>query len=126
MTPEVVEEHELFDDVQTLKTLKEWSERSSRHAEARRIDVELRYERRQFRLRVRDDGKGIDPAVLNSRGRQGHFGLPGMQERAMVVGGKLAVYSRSGAGTEVELTIPASFAYRKSTGAPPLPSGKGA
>jgi ligand-binding sensor domain-containing protein/signal transduction histidine kinase len=84
-----------------------------RHAEAQRIDVELRYDRRQFRLRVRDDGKGIDQAVLNSSGREGHFGLPGMQERARVVGGKLAVFSRPGAGTEVELTIPASFAYKK-------------
>ena len=84
-----------------------------RHAGAGRIDVELHYERRQFRLRVRDDGKGIEQGLLNGAGRPGHFGLHGMQERAKVAGGKLAVFSRSGAGTEVELTIPASFAYRR-------------
>jgi signal transduction histidine kinase/ligand-binding sensor domain-containing protein len=92
-----------------------------RHAEAQRIDVELRYDRRQFRLRVRDDGKGIDQAVLNGSGRAGHFGLPGMQERARVVGGKLAVFSKPGAGTEIELAIPASFAYKKAAA-----SGSGA
>ena len=92
-----------------------------KHAEAQRIDVELRYEKRQFRLRVRDDGKGIDQAVLNGSGRERHFGLPGMQERARVAGGKLAVFSRPGAGTEVELTIPASFAYKKAAA-----SGRGA
>jgi signal transduction histidine kinase/ligand-binding sensor domain-containing protein len=92
-----------------------------KHAGAQRIDVELRYDKRQFRLRVRDDGKGIDQAVLNGSGREGHFGLPGMQERARVVGGKLAVFSRPGAGTEVELTIPASFAYKTAAA-----SGRGA
>jgi nitrate/nitrite-specific signal transduction histidine kinase len=64
--------------------------------------------------------------VLNGSGREGHFGLPGMQERAKVVGGRLAVFSRPGAGTEVELTIPAAFAYRKSAGAPRQSAGRGA
>jgi len=59
--------------------------------------------------------------VLNGSGRERHFGLPGMQERARVAGGKLAVFSRPGAGTEVELTIPASFAYKKAAA-----SGRGA
>jgi signal transduction histidine kinase len=67
-------------------------------------------------LRVRDDGKGIDPKVLSSDGRAGHFGLRGMRERAKLVGGKLEVWSEVDAGTEVELTIPASIAYAK---APP-------
>jgi signal transduction histidine kinase len=97
------------------------------HAQARRIEVEIQYERRGFRLRVRDDGKGIEPTVLAEGGRAGHHGLPGMQERADLVGGKLAVRSRAGSGTEIELTIPASIAYTKS---PParrsMSSGKGA
>jgi signal transduction histidine kinase/ligand-binding sensor domain-containing protein len=97
-----------------------------RHAEAHRIDVELWYDKRQFRLRVRDDGKGIDQSVLSGRGREGHFGLPGMQERADAVGGKLAVFSRPGAGTEIELTIPTSIAYQKPTPAQgPMSSGQG-
>ncbi len=84
------------------------------HAQAGRIDVEIRYERQQLRLRVLDDGKGIDQKVLEEGGRSGHFGLAGMQERAKLVGGKLAVLSRLETGTEIELTIPASLAYAKS------------
>jgi signal transduction histidine kinase/ligand-binding sensor domain-containing protein len=84
------------------------------HAQAERIEVEIQYGQRQLRLRVRDDGKGIDPKVLSEGGRAGHHGLPGMQERAKLVGGKLAVLSEVDSGTEVELTIPAALAYAKS------------
>ena len=45
------------------------------------------------------------------KGRTGHYGLPGMRERAQSIGGQLEVWSEQGAGTEVELTIPASIAY---------------
>jgi signal transduction histidine kinase len=65
-------------------------------------------------LRVRDDGKGIDPKVLESEGRAGHWGLHGMRERAKLVGGKLDVWSEIGSGTEVDLNIPASAAYARS------------
>ena len=81
------------------------------HAGARQIEVEMRYDDRQFRLRVRDDGKGFDPAVLAKGGREGHYGLPGMRERAKIAGGKLTVWSEVDAGTEVELQIPARAAY---------------
>ncbi len=84
------------------------------HAQARRIEVQIRYDPRQFRLQLVDDGKGIDPAVLSAGGRAGHHGLPGMQERAELAGGKLTILSRPGSGTEIELTIPASIAYAKS------------
>src|SRR5215469_12214377 len=82
-----------------------------RHADAQRIEVELRYDERQFRLRVRDDGKGIDPALLRGDGPKGHYGLSGMKERAELVGGKLTVWSGMESGTEVELSIPATRAY---------------
>jgi signal transduction histidine kinase len=81
------------------------------HAEAKQIEVEIRYDERQLRLRVRDDGKGIDPSLLTGEGRAGHFGLHGMRERAKLVGGKLTVWTAPDAGTEVELRIPASHAY---------------
>ena len=83
-----------------------------RHAQARNIEVEIRYEEQEFRLRIRDDGKGIDPEVLSAGGREGHFGLRNMKERAEIAGGKLEVWSRDGAGTEIELTIPAASAYK--------------
>jgi signal transduction histidine kinase len=78
------------------------------HARARRIEVEIEYDTRQVRTRVRDDGIGLDAAALSQEGRQGHFGLRGMRERSKRIGGKLDVWSERGAGTEVELTIPAS------------------
>src|SRR5262249_21911256 len=65
-----------------------------RHAQAKRIGVEIRYDQRQFRLRVVDNGKGIDAAVLSASGRAGHHGLPGLHERAEVAGGKLSIWSR--------------------------------
>ena len=52
------------------------------HAKAKQVEVEIRYDMDQFRLRVRDDGKGLDPAVLSRHGVEGHYGLPGMRERA--------------------------------------------
>ena len=90
-----------------------------RHSGARRIEVEICYDDRQLRVRVWDNGKGIDPKVLDGGGREGHYGLPGMQERAKLAGGKLTVLSKVDSGTEIELTLPASLAYAKSS-APPL------
>jgi signal transduction histidine kinase/ligand-binding sensor domain-containing protein len=87
-----------------------------RHAQARQIEVEIRYDKQQFGLRVRDDGRGFDPRVPASPGREGHYGLPGMRERARIAGGKLTVWSEVGAGTEVELEIPAGTAYAKTPG----------
>ena len=86
-----------------------------RHAQAQRIEVEILYGERWLRLRVRDDGKGIDPKFLSGDGRAGHYGLHGMSERAKLVRGKLAVWSRLDSGTEVELSIPASTAYTTSS-----------
>jgi signal transduction histidine kinase len=85
-----------------------------RHAEAGQVEAEIRYDDKEFRLRVRDDGKGIDPAVLASQGIQGHYGLRGMLERAALMGGKLAMWSEVGVGTEVELRLPAGAVYAAS------------
>ncbi len=82
-----------------------------RHAQARNIETEITYSQSLLRLRFRDDGKGIDPGVLKHGGRSGHWGLPGMRERAKQIGAQLEVWSDLGAGTEVELSIPGSIAY---------------
>jgi signal transduction histidine kinase/ligand-binding sensor domain-containing protein len=82
-----------------------------RHAEAKQIEVELRYDVRQLRLRIRDDGKGIDREHLSAEGRAGHFGLHGMRERARLMGGKLTIWTAPGSGTEIELSVPAAHAY---------------
>jgi signal transduction histidine kinase len=81
------------------------------HADARRIEAVVQYDPDLFRLRIRDDGKGIDPKVLREGTRPGHFGLLGIRERAEQIGAQLKVWSEIGAGTEVELTLPARLAY---------------
>jgi signal transduction histidine kinase/streptogramin lyase len=87
---------------------------SFQHAQAHEIETDIRYDTAQFRLRIRDDGKGIDPKVMQQGGRAGHWGLPGIRERAKQIGARLEVWSEAGAGTEIELTVPASVAYAKS------------
>lgn len=81
-----------------------------RHSQANKIEIELEYSSKQLRILVRDDGTGIDPDVLQS-GRDGHWGLAGMRERAESIGARLKVWSRANAGTEVELTIPSQVAF---------------
>lgn len=81
------------------------------HSHGTQVEVELRYDVHQVRLRVRDNGRGIAQELLADGGRKGHFGLKGMRERADLAGGKLMVWSAPGSGTEVEVTIPASRAY---------------
>ncbi|MDR0181958.1 sensor histidine kinase [Lysobacter arvi] len=77
-----------------------------RHAEARRIDVEISSEARQVTFRFRDDGQGIADDVQLRGHRSGHWGLSGMRERARGIGAQLNVWSRPGSGTEVELRVP--------------------
>jgi Two component regulator propeller len=64
-----------------------------RHAQARRIEIEIRYDDEQLRLRVRDDGTGTDPGVFAAQRSAGHFGLRGMRERATLIGAKLTVWN---------------------------------
>jgi signal transduction histidine kinase len=64
-----------------------------------------------FRLRIRDDGQGIEPRVFKEGGRLGHWGLRGIRERADRIGARLEVWSEPGKGTEVQLLVPASVAY---------------
>jgi signal transduction histidine kinase/ligand-binding sensor domain-containing protein len=83
------------------------------HARAHRIEAEITYGERLFRLRIRDDGEGIPPDIVEA-GRSGHYGLNGMRERARQAGAKLDVWSSAASGTEIDLSIPGSIAYGKS------------
>ena len=83
------------------------------HAQASRIEAEIRYDDRELRVRIRDDGKGIDSRVLQAGGTAGHWGLRGARERAQQIEARLDFWSEAGAGTEVELTVPAAIAYEK-------------
>lgn len=81
-----------------------------RHANGGSVEVEINYVSGNLRLLVSDDGCGIDPELLRS-GREGHWGLANMRERAERVGGKLEVLSRVNSGTVVQLWIPGKLAF---------------
>src|SRR5262249_57322840 len=83
------------------------------HSGAKRVEFQLEYADRELRIRVRDDGTGIDPQVLRE-GREGHWGLAGMRERAERIGGLLKISSSPHQGTEVRLSIPSGIAFHSS------------
>ena len=84
-----------------------------KHSEAKAIEAEIVYGD-SLRVRIRDDGKGIDPAIMEEGRRSGHYGLAGMRERAERISGKLDVWSGAGAGTEIQLSIPGNIAFGRS------------
>lgn len=81
------------------------------HSGGLHVEVEIAYDPKQFRIRVRDDGRGIDPHILEEGGRPNHWGLPGMRERAQRIGAQLQMWSRPESGTEIEVTVPGTTAY---------------
>ncbi len=84
-----------------------------RHSGASSIEVVLEYSADRFRLAIRDNGSGMDPDIVRS-GREGHWGLSGMRERATRAGATFKVMSGSGAGTEIDFTVPGVAAFEKS------------
>jgi signal transduction histidine kinase len=102
-----------YSDYEIHRIARESLRNAFRHAQAGHIETEITYGE-SLRLRFRDDGKGMDPSVVEHGGRSGHWGLPGIHERAKQIGAELTVWSELGAGTEVELSIPGSIAYEAS------------
>lgn len=100
----------VWDDV--YRIAHEALQNAFRHAEAKCIEVEIRYTGNLFRLRLRDDGKGIAPDILKAGGRPGHWGLAGLRERAQRIGAQLDFWSETGAGTEIQLSLAAAVAYQ--------------
>jgi signal transduction histidine kinase len=80
------------------------------HGGGTRVAVDMLYTAAAFVLRVSDDGRGIDAAVLAKGGRDGHWGLTGMRERARIVKGTLRIESGA-AGTVVTLRVGRKAAY---------------
>jgi signal transduction histidine kinase len=85
---------------------------SFQHANAKQCEMEISYDRSGLRIGFRDDGRGVDATTLAEEQQSGHWGLPGMHERARKIGAHLEIWSRNRLGTEVELRVPASIAYR--------------
>jgi signal transduction histidine kinase len=85
---------------------------SFQHADSRRYETELHYDRSELRICFRDEGRGVDKQALVASDQSGHWGVSGMQERARKIGAELEVWSRPGGGTEVVVRVPAAIAYR--------------
>jgi len=81
------------------------------HSKGNRLEVGLRYGE-DLSLCVRDNGIGVDPAVA-SQGRDGHFGLQGMRERAARIGGKLTVVSSPESGTQITVVVPGGIVFQQ-------------
>jgi signal transduction histidine kinase/ligand-binding sensor domain-containing protein len=97
---------------ETMFIAREALSNAFRHAGARQIEAEISYGEAELQIRVRDDGRGIDVEVLRHGGKDGHWGLLGMRERARKMRATLTVWSKPGAGTEVDVRIPAHIAYQ--------------
>ncbi len=110
------------EEVQSI--IKEALRNAFAHSNASRIEAEIAYRRTKFLVRIRDDGRGVNPEVLASGGRAGHWGLAGMRERANQLGAKFELWSEVGAGTEIQLTVPGSVAYVRGSGRSAGPSFK--
>jgi signal transduction histidine kinase len=105
--------HPIFRD-ELYRIASEAVRNAFRHSHGTKIEVELHYDDRELRLRVRDNGTGIDVKALADDARPGHYGLRGMHERAELIGGKLTVWSAVAAGTEIEFRVSSSRAYAAS------------
>jgi signal transduction histidine kinase len=81
------------------------------HSHARAIEAEISYAEKQLLVRVRDNGVGLDPSIVERGQRPGHWGIPGIRERAARLGAGLNIWSERDAGTEIELALAAKIAY---------------
>jgi signal transduction histidine kinase len=86
------------------------------HSHATQLRVELTYDQ-DLALRISDNGVGVDPAIAD-RGKEGHFGLQGMRERAVRIAGKLTIVGAANSGTEIKLVVPGGIIYRKMSSGP--------
>jgi signal transduction histidine kinase len=88
-----------------LMIVREALHNAIRHGRPNKVHIDISFEKREFRVEVRDDGCGFDPEVASSQ-PNGHYGLVGIRERAKRIGGVLTLNSASGAGTELTLSVP--------------------
>jgi signal transduction histidine kinase/ligand-binding sensor domain-containing protein len=86
-----------------------------RHAHAKLIAVQIDYGKRALQVSIRDDGIGIEDAILRAGGRVGHWGLKGMGERATSIRGTLLAERQPEGGTHIQIKVPARWAYRPSS-----------
>jgi signal transduction histidine kinase len=94
--------------IEVYRIARELLRNAFQHAHAHHIESEIRYDNHLLRVLIRDDGKGMDANVLKEGAQPGHWGLPGVRERAKEIGARLDFWSEAEAGTEVQLAVPIS------------------
>lgn len=102
---DVVDEDIFLDDTHAtaiFRIVQESLTNIGRHAKASKVDIVLERRKSQYVLQVRDNGKGFDPAVINDKS----FGLVGMRERALMLGGEVEISSVLGHGTVISVSMP--------------------
>jgi len=82
-----------------------------RHAQARKVRVDIRYTAAFLELEIADDGVGLDMDSVSTAITRGHLGLVGMKERVAIIGGKLKIDSAPGQGVVLTVRVPSSIAY---------------
>jgi signal transduction histidine kinase len=92
----------------------------AQHAQAANLEISIAYERSRLNLTIVDDGVGIPAEILRRGGREGHFGLVGLRERAHRIHGSLTLTSEPGSGTRLTLSVPAGVAYAAAAQRAPL------
>jgi signal transduction histidine kinase/ligand-binding sensor domain-containing protein len=98
-----------------LKIVRESLWNAFRHSQAKTITLVLRFDTKQLTVSVIDDGVGIGKSILDAGERKGHFGLPGMRERAKRIRGSVQVISAPQTGTRIVIHAPANIIYEQAS-----------
>ena len=87
----------------------------AKHAQAHKVDISLRCAGQRVILKLRDDGRGCDPAMAFATGSEGQAGsgIGGMRDRVRLFGGELHIDSRPGEGFAVAIDFPAAHDSRQ-------------
>ncbi len=109
-----VEYHSTFDarlpdqtETHLFRIVQEALTNIARHAQATRVEIELKSDAGSVRMSIADNGRGITaPARNGSEARQGGMGISGMRARAASAGGGLKIESKPGSGVTIEVWAP--------------------
>lgn len=93
--------------------LQEAMRNAFRHSNASAIHLVIAHDPAELRLELSDNGRGIPVDILHAGSADGHWGLPGMRERAAAINAKFTLQSETDSGTRISLEIPARIAYQR-------------